>query len=522
VIPTSSSTASLGRVFIIGAGPGDPSLISVRGLRLLADADVVVYDRAVDALLRWARPDAERLEVGAPAERETAQDAISMLLAEKAREGQTVARLKWGDAFVFDSGAKEALFLHEQGVPFEVVPGIPAAVGATAYAGIPITYPGGGDAVVLLRGHEGETDAPPDVDWNAVAGIDGTVVCYVSDRLAAIVLRALIDRGAPPDRTAALIYHGTAASQRTVTGTIAELLDVTSTSPRSEPGLLVIGDVTNLREHLRWFDERPLFGKRIVVTRSREQAHELVEALENLGAQVIEAPAFRLAPPDDPEAVERATASLEGYAWVIFESANAVARFLSVLLRGPHDLRALGGVSICAIGPSTAEQLVTHGLKPDVVIPEFRAESVRDTIGAKRPIAGQRVLVVRPDHLRDVLAMDLTQHGAQVTDLIAYRTAPESPDSSAVQDLYRMLLDGNIDAVTFTSPTAVGRFVALIGEEQAADLLNMTVVAAIGPVTAAAAAELGIKTTVVPDTYTVEGLVEALVNYFGDQRRTEN
>jgi uroporphyrinogen III methyltransferase/synthase len=514
VTATSSSTASAGRVFIIGAGPGDPNLISVRGLRLLSNADVVVYDRDVEALLRWARPDAERLEVGAPAERETAQDAISMLLAEKARDGQTVARLKWGDAFVFDSGAKEALFLHEQGVPFEVVPGIPAAVGATAYAGIPITYPGGPDAVVLLRGHEGATDAPPDVDWTAVAGIDGTLVCYAGGRLAATILRALLDRGVPADRTAALIHNGTTPTQQTVTGTIAQLLDSTSTSPNSEPALLVVGDVANLREHLRWFDERPLFGKRIVVTRSREQARGLVDALENLGAQAIEAPTFRLVPSEDPEAIERAAASLEGYAWVIFESANAVARFLSVLLRGPSDLRALGGVSLCAIGPSTADQLLAHGLKPDVVIPEFRAEGVGDTIAAKRPIDGQRVLVVRPDHLRDALARDLTRHGAQVTDLIAYRTAPESADSPAVQDLYRRLLDGHIDAVTFTSPTAVGRFVALIGEEQAADLLNITVVAAIGPVTAAAAGELGITTTVMPEVYTVDGLVKALVEYF--------
>jgi len=502
-------------VFIIGAGPGDASLITVRGLRLLAEADVVVYDRAVEPLLRWARPEAERLEVGAPAERETAQDAISMLLAEKAREGHSVARLKWGDAFVFDSGAKEALFLHEQGIPFEVVPGIPAAVGATAYAGIPLTYPGGSDAVILLRGHEGETDAPPDVDWSAIAGTEATVVCYVSDRLAASVLRALIDRGARPDRAAALIYRGTSPGQHTVTGTIAHVLERTLTSPRADPGLLVIGDVANLREHLRWFDERPLFGKRIVVTRSREQARELVDALENLGAQAIEAPTFRMLPPDDPEAVERVAASLESYAWVIFESANAVARFLSVLLRGPADLRVLGGVSLCAIGPSTAEQLVPHGLKPDVVIPEFRVEGVSDTIAAKRPIDGERVLVVRPDHLRDILATELTARGAEVTDLIVYRSATESSDSPAAQDLYRRLLDGAIDAVTFTSPSAVGRFVSLIGEEQAADLLNITVIAAIGPVTAAAAAELGIKATVVPDTYTVEGLVTALVEYFG-------
>jgi uroporphyrinogen III methyltransferase/synthase len=506
-----------GRVSIIGAGPGDPGLITARGLRLLAEADVVVYDRAVSALLRLARPEAERIEVGAAAEQDTAQDAISMLLAEKAREGRHVARLKWGDAFVFDSGAKEALFLHEQGVPFEVAPGIPAAVGATAYAGIPVTYPGGADAVVLLRGNEAETAALPDVDWDAIAAIDGTIVCYVSGQMTAEVLRLLLGRGLPPDRTAALIYQGTLPSQRTITGTLPQLLEATSTDGSTDPAVLVIGDVANLRNHLRWFDERPLFGKRVVVTRSREQARDLVEALENLGAQAIEAPTFKLAPPDDPEAVERAAASVNTYAWVIFESANAVGRFLGTLSRGPRDLRAFGGVSLCAIGPSTAERLLAFGLKADLVIPEFRAEGVADSMTAMRGVVGQRVLLVRPDHLRDVLATDLERRGALVTDLIAYRTAPETSDNPAVQTLYRSLLDGAIDAVVFTSPTGVRRFAHLFGEEQAADLLNITTVAAIGPVTAAAASELGIKTTVMPSTYTVEGLVAAVLEHFARQ-----
>jgi uroporphyrinogen III methyltransferase/synthase len=212
-----SPMKSNGRVFIIGAGPGDPGLITVRGVRLIAQADVIVYDRAVEAALRWARPDAERIEVGAPAEREIAQDAISMLLAEKAREGHAVARLKWGDPFVFDSGAKEALFLYEQGVPFEVVPGVPVAIGATAYAGVPVTYPGAGDAVVLLRGHESEGESLPEVDWRAVAGIEGTIVCYVGGRLAARVLESLVDAGKDPEEAAALVFGGTQPGQRTIT-----------------------------------------------------------------------------------------------------------------------------------------------------------------------------------------------------------------------------------------------------------------------------------------------------------------
>ena len=503
-----------GRVFIIGAGPGDPGLISARGIRLLAEADVVVYDRAVEATLRWARPDAERISAGAPAERETAQDAISMLLAEKARDGHTVARLKWGDAFVFDSGAKEALFLHEQAIPFEVVPGIPAAVGATAYAGIPLTYPGAGDALVLLRGQEGDTDTPPDVDWDAIAKIDGTIVCYAGARMLPSILQSLIDHGMPIEQAAALIYRGTLPAQQTITGTIEELLKATSGIHVAEPAILVVGEVACLRDHLRWFDERPLFGRRIVVTRSREQARDLVEGLENLGALAIEAPSFRLAPPEDPEAVDRAAASVDGYDWVVFESANAVARFFSALTRGPRDLRAFGKVSVCAIGASTAESIAEQGIKPDIVIPEFRVESIADALGAKSSLVDQRVLIVRPDHLRDVLAEDLSGRGASVTDLVAYRTVPESADSPVVQDLYRMLLDNRIDAVTFTNPTAVRVFASLIGQEQVADLLNTTTVAAIGPVTAAAATELGIKATLVPVDYTVDGLLATLVAHF--------
>jgi uroporphyrinogen III methyltransferase/synthase len=503
-----------GRVFLIGAGPGDPGLITARGIRLLADADVVVYDRAVAAALRWARPEAERIAAGAPAERDTAQDAISMLLAEKARDGHTVARLKWGDPFVFDSGGKEALFLHEQGVPFEVVPGVPAAIGATAYAGVPVTYPGAGDTLVLVRGHEGEADEWPDVDWPALAALDGTLVCYIGARVAPRFLETLLEHGAPPDRPAALIHRGTLPGQRTLTASLGELAERAAGQAPDDAAILVVGNVISLRDHLRWFDERPLFGRRIVVTRSLEQARELTDLFEALGAEAIQAPTFRLAPPDDPESVDRAAASLAGYQWVVFESATAVAKLLAAIARGPSDLRALGGAQICAAGASTADRLIASGLKPDVVMPEFRVESIGEALSSRGSLDGQRVLVVRPDHLRDPLAQDLAGRGASVTDLVAYRTTLEPAESPVVQELYRRLLDGQIDAVTFTSPSSVERLATLLGREQAPDLLRMTAVAAIGPVTAAAAAALGIETHVVATTYTVEGLVEAVVGYF--------
>ena len=288
-----------GHVSLIGAGPGDPGLISVQGLRLLSLADVVIYDRAVANLLRWTRRDAEKIEAGAPAEDTLAQDALSMLIADKAREGLSVARLKWGDPFLFDSGAKEAMFLHEQRIPFEVVPGIPAAVGSSAYAGIPLTYPGSGDAVVLLRGAERGGDSLPDVDWDALARLDGTIVCDVRGALGGAILDALVEHGRPADAPAALIYAGTHTSQRTISGTIDAVRAHLSDGGDAADATLIVGETTALRAHLRWFDERPLFGRRIVITRSRDQARELADELEQLGAQTLEASVFQIAPAEE-------------------------------------------------------------------------------------------------------------------------------------------------------------------------------------------------------------------------------
>jgi len=500
-------------VFIIGAGPGDPGLITTRGLRLLSQADVVVYDTIVEPVLRWARVDAERIAVGASTEDDTAQTAISMLLAEKAREGLLVARLKWGDPFVFDSGGKEAMFLHEQRIPFDIVPGVPAALGSSAYAGIPVTYPGAGDTLVLLRGQENASVKVPDVDWKALAGIDGTITSFAAGATVLGILQRLLDHGMPRDTPVAVIGQGTLPSQRTMTGTIGTMAAALAEG-EAIAGLLIIGKVAGLRDHLRWFDERPLFGRRIVVTRSPEQAPELVEALEALGAQAVLAPTIRIVPPEDPEAVDRAAATVDDYDWVVFESAGAATRFLTALTRGPRDLRALGRVSICALGPSTADRLAAAGIRADVVAPEVGPERLSDAMSRFAALDGKRVLVVRPDLLRDVVNQQLAELGASVTDLVAYRTEPVPADSPRAQDLYRQLLEGRIDAVTFTSPTALRRFAVMIGEEQAVDLLNTTTVVAIGPVTAAAALEMGVNAPIVPSSYTVAGLVQALVDRF--------
>ena len=505
-------------VFIVGAGPGDPGLISVRGQRHLENADVVVYDHRVHArLLRSARADAEKIDVGPAAPRPLDQDAISLLLVEKAREGKNVVRLKWGDPFVFDSGGKEALFLHEQQIPFEVVPGIPATIAVPAYAGIPITYPGGGDTVTLVRGHEAETDEAPGVDWQRLAGIEGTLVCYAGSKQVSAIVNALLANGRSADESVALIYAGTTAAQETIVGTLGTILERVRLS---EPAMLTIGAVVGLREHLRWFDDRPLFGRRIVVTRSREQAGELVDLLEERGAEAIQAPTIRIAAPEDMDALDRACREASGYAWIVFTSANAVDSFMRRLLAG-GDIRDLKGVRLCAIGPSTAERLARYGLRVDLTPEESRSEAVVDALRGAGPLKGLRFLLPRADIAREILADQLRDGGAEVSEVVAYRTLLAGGERDGDHDIYRMLLDRQIDAVTFTSASTVKNFAKIFGEEQAADLLNTTVVASIGPVTAEAAQQLGIKTTVMPERYTIPDMVDALVQHFaGEPART--
>jgi uroporphyrinogen III methyltransferase / synthase len=503
-------------VYIVGAGPGDPTLISVRGQRYLEAADVVIYDHRVHArLLRRARPDAERIDVGAAAPKPLEQDAICFLLAEKARDGKTVVRLKWGDPFVFDSGGKEALFLHEQGIPFEVVPGIPVSVGGPAYAGIPVTYPEAGNVLTIIRGHENESDTASDLDWTRLAGSAGTIVCYAGARQIRAMTQALISHGRPPDETAALIYHATLPSQRTVDGTLETIGALADTQL---PALLVVGAVAGLRSHLRWFDNRPLSGRRIVVTRSREQAGELIDMLEERGAEAIPAHAIRITAPEDPAPLDDACRNAGSFDWIVFASANAVDYFMRRLL-AIGDVRDLHGVRLCTVGPSTASRLQRYGIRVDLTPAEFRADALTHALKESGSLKGRRILMPRADIARDRLAEELREGGAEVVDVVAYRTIPGSAEPGEY-DVYRMLLDHEIDAVTFASASAVRNFVAMLGREQAADLLHSTVVASIGPVTAEAAQQLGIETTVMPERYTIPDLVDALVEHFGEPVRT--
>lgn len=506
-------------VYLIGAGPGDPGLITVHGLTHLRAADVVVYDDLVPArLLKHARQGAELINVGIASPQSTGQDAIGYLLVEKAREGRLVARLKFGDPFVFEPGGAEALFLHEHGVPFEVVPGLTAGLAVPAYAGVPVTYPGGGDTITLVRGYEDESRTPPKIDWASLARLDGTVVCYAGAHQLPQLLENLISNGWPANAQAAIIYDGTLPSQETMTGTMQELLvQMREHSRRRQPAILVAGRVAGLREHLRWYDSRPLFGKRVLVTRPREQAAELVDRLTALGAESIEAPMIRMAPPDDPDPLLRAAANPEDFDWIIFTSANAVDAFMTALLDGERDVRALKGPRLCTSGTATAEKLATYGIKVDLIPREFRADAVVASLLALGPVAGVRVLLPRADIGREVIGEQLRDAGAVVTEVIAYRTILEDATREGDPDIYGMLLEGRIDVATFTSPSAIRNFAKIHGADQVADLLKNTVVATIGPVTADAARQLGIPVTIQPRTYTVPALVDAIAAHYAAQ-----
>jgi uroporphyrinogen III methyltransferase/synthase len=506
-------------VYLIGAGPGDPGLITVRGLQYLSEADVVLYDHLVPArLLRSARPDAEQIDVGTAAPQPLEQEAICYLLAEKAREGKIVARLKWGDPFVFDSGGAEALFLHEQGVRFEVVPGVPAGIAVPGYAGIPITYPGGGDTLTFIRGHEDEGKARPTIDWTSLARLDGTLVCYAGPQQLTETLASLLSHGRSPDDSAAVIYEGTTPTQQTITGTLGEVADRLKEGGDRRPAILVVGRVVAFRDHLRWFDARPLFGKRILVTRPKDQSIELIERLEAMGAEAIEAPMIRILPPEDLAPLDEACAHAGRFDWIVFSSANAVDAFMDRLLEGPKDLRALGGVKLCCVGPATAERLAGYGLKVDLTPAEYRAEGVVGALTELGDLRGLKILLPHADIGREVIADELRKQGAEVTEVVAYRTVAVDADREGEPDVYRMLLERSIDAVTFTSASAVRNFVRVLGAEPAVDLLGSTVVACIGPVTAEAAAQLNIATTIQPANYTVPALVAAIAKYFEPQK----
>jgi len=508
-----------GKVYLIGGGPGDPGLLTLRGREILARADVVVYDfLANEALLEHARPGTEVIFMGKRGGGLTRPQAeIDALLVDRARRGKIVARLKGGDPILFGRGGEEALALAEAGVPFEIVPGVSSAIAVPAYAGIPVTHRDLASSVAIVTGHEDPRKGKATVDWARTAPGTGTLVFLMATAFLDRIAEALIRGGRDPGTPAAVIRWGTRPSQQTVTAPLSEIARAALLSGIGPPTVFVVGEVARLRERLRWFEKRPLFGKRILVTRAHGQAGALADRLREEGAEVIGFPLITLHDPDDWGPLDRAIRALPGYDGVLFTSANTVERFFPRLEDAGLDARSLAGKLVGAIGPETAAALARRGLRADVVPESFVAESLADALAARMPLEGKRFLLPRAREAREALPDRLREAGAHCDVVEVYRTVP--PEGAAAR-LEAILAEG-VDVVTFTSSSTARNFAALLPEGRTPALLSGTVVACIGPITARTALDLGIKTEIVAPSYTAAGLAQAIVDHFAARDRRD-
>lgn len=505
-----------GIVYLVGAGPGDPGLLTMRARDVITRADVIVYDRLIpEAALSWTQSHAELIYVGKVPERHTlSQDEINRLLVDKAREGKVVCRLKGGDPFVFGRGGEEALALAKAGVPFEVVPGVTAGVGGCAYAGIPVTHRGLAISVAFVTGHEDPTKGQSHINWSALAtGVD-TVVFYMGVANLPIIVDKLIEHGRARDTPAAVIERATTSAQRVVSGPLAEIAARAAEARVNAPALLVVGEVAALREQLQWFETRPLFGRRILVTRTREQASALSAALAELGAVPVELPLIEVAKLDSYDALDSALQRVAEFDWLVFTSANGVAAVMARLTALGLDVRHLKGPRIAAIGPATSEPLTKMGIRVDLVPQKFIAESLADALIAQN-VVGKRILIARAEEAREVLPKRLAEAGAVVTVVPCYRTRPAAEAGERLRDL---LEHGLVDTITFASSSAVKAFAQCLGVNSLRTLLRGVQIACIGPITRESAINLGLQVDITPAEHTIAGLVQALAKSAGGSR----
>ena len=505
-----------GYVYLVGAGPGDPGLLTLKGREAIAKADVIVYDRLVHpAILAHASPQAELIYVGKSPERHTLkQEEINELLKDKALEGKVVARVKGGDPFVFGRGGEEAEVLAEHSIPFEVVPGITSAIAVPAYAGIPVTHRDCTSTIGIITGNEDPTKEESSIDWAKLATGLGTLIFLMGMANLPKIVGQLLAHGRDGSTPVALIRWGTRPEQETLTGTLADIVEKARAANFSNPAIIIVGEVVKLREKLMWFEKQPLFGRRVVVTRAREQASALTAALQELGAAVMECPTIEIQSPLDWGPVDAAIHSLEDFQWVIFTSVNGVSSFFRRLWDLGYDVRKFYGVKICAIGPKTREALEKYALRVEYMPEEYVAEAVIEGLKEKvRP--GERVLLPRADIARKVLAEALAALGAGVTEVTVYRTVKSRRGQEA---LVAALREKKVDIVTFTSSSTVRNFVELLPAEEREQLLEGVKLVSIGPITTRTAEDLGLKVDVTAREYTIHGLVQAIVENFAGGR----
>lgn len=502
-----------GKVYLVGAGPGDVGLITVKGQELLKKAEVVVYDRlANDRLLNLCPPDCEYIYVGKTPDHHTLkQPEINEVLVDKAKEGKLTVRLKGGDPYVFGRGGEEAERLREEGIEFEVVPGITSAIAVPSYAGIPVTHRHLTSTFTVITGHEDPTKEDSQINWQGLSEDPGTLIFLMGVGNLPKIVERLIRGGKDASTPVALIRWGTRPEQQVVSGTLETIEEEVAKAGLTSPAIIIVGEVVSMRDTLRWFEDKPLFGKRVLVTRAREQASALSEALEKLGAEAVEAPMIAVKEPKDKAPLEKAIDQIEGYDWIIFTSANGVRFFFDALQEKGGDIRDLKGISLCAIGPKTLEALENMGLKVEVIPETFVAEGVLEAV---KPLmtSPQKVLLPRSDLARKVLLDTLVSEGHEVDDIITYETVPTEFGAWQIKDLFD---EGRIDMVTFTSSSTVKNF-ADFCKKHDIEPKDVTY-ASIGPITTDTAKALGMEPALEAEEYTVAGLVEAIQQYWNPE-----
>jgi len=503
------SMSKTGIVYLVGAGPGDLGLVTLRAKECIENADVIVYDHLANPeMLNWAREDAEIVYAGKEAgEPQLSQQEINRLLIEKAREGKRVVRLKGGDPLVFGRGAEEAQGIVDAGIPFEIVPGITSAIAGPAYAGIPLTHRAHNSHVTFFTGHEDPAKPQSTVDYAALSKLGGTQVMLMGVERLGAVTSEMLKQGVRNDLPVALVRSATTGRQETLTGTLADIAQKAVANDFKAPAVAVFGEVVALRDGLNWYEKRPLLGKRIVVTRTRKQASALSNKLRALGAHVIELPTIRIEPPGNLREFAELVQDAHVYDWIVFTSANGVEAFFDIFFKLYDDAREIGGARIAAIGPATAQRLKDFHLHVDLQPDEFVAEGLVREFKKQGSIENLRVLLVRAEKARDTLPKELSAMGSIVDEGFAYRTVPETRDRSGAR---RQLAHDGADLITFTSSSTVENFLAL-GLPWPKGMR----IASIGPITSKTVRDQGLKVDVEARRHDIDGLVQAISEFFG-------
>jgi len=499
-----------GKVYIVGAGPGDIGLFTVKGLKCLQNADVVVYDFHLNAqVLNYISHDAEFIYAGKRGgKHDMTQDMINQTLVEKAMEGKTVCRLKGGDPFVFGRGGEEAEVLAKEGIEFEVVPGISSSIAAPAYAGIPLTHRCYSSSFAVVPGYEDVTKQESSIDWAKLATGVGTIVFLMTVKNISMVCQRLIENGRDPDTPVAVIRWGTRADQNTLVSTLKNITELVKENEIKPPAVMVVGEVVRLRDTLKWYEKKPLFGHRVLVTREHAVGFE---PLAELGAEIIEFRTIEIVPPDDWTELDRAIEKIDSYTWLIFTSANGVKFFFQRLIDKDRDIRELKGVNICAVGTKTASAIRNYGIKVDLVPEKFSAEGLIEvfTKDSEQGLKGIKILLPRAETAREVFPRRVRELGGEIDVFTAYKTVKPEVHGKRLK---RFLKEGKISIATFTSAATFNNYMEIMGED-ALGLLKDVIIAVIGPVTAKAVEDAGLKVHIMPEEATVDAMVKEIIKW---------